>query len=393
MTEKPPIRVMLVDDSAIVRGLMQRALKADPEIEIVATANDGQVAVDTLARVVADIVVLDIEMPVMDGLSALPLLLKIAPGIKIIMASTLTMRNAEISMRAMELGATDYLPKPSAAKPDEVQEFYRNLIEKIKALAPRQRSAAPAAPKASFAPADAPVPAPAPAPAAKPMAVAPPRAALATAAAAVGPVVPAATIQEALSSVPRADAIAIASSTGGPQALLTLFAALKGRPITVPIFITQHMPPNFTTILAEHIGRTLGAECHEGRDGEEVSPGVVYLAPGDYHMTAERQGTQMRIRLNQNPPENFCRPSADPMLRSLSAAYGRKLVVVVLTGMGSDGAPGAAEVVKAGGTVAAQNEASCVVYGMPRAIVEAKLARAILPLDQVAPYIARAMGV
>ncbi len=381
MSEKPPIRVMLVDDSAIIRGLMQRALKLDPEIEIVATAVDGQMAIDTLRRTPADIVVLDIEMPVMDGLTALPELLKVSPSIKIIMASTLSMRNAEISMKAMALGAMDYLPKPSAANPDEVQHFYRDLIEKIKALA----SGNPSGARVSDAPAALAV-----ARAAAIVPVVSARAAIEATGA--GPITPLASVAEALNHAPRAGAIALASSTGGPQALLSIFAALKGRSFNVPMFITQHMPPNFTTILAEHVGKTAGVDCHEGRDGEEVKPGVVYLAPGDFHMTVQRQGTVLVIKLNQNPPENFCRPSADPMLRSLAAAYGSKLLTVVLTGMGADGSPGAAEVVKQGGTVVSQDASSCVVYGMPRAVAEAKLVRAVLPLGQMAPYIAKAMG-
>ena len=387
MNARPPIRVMLVDDSAIVRGLMQRALKTDPNIEIVSTAMNGQIAIDTLKNTPADIIVLDLEMPVMDGFTALPELLRISPGSKVIMASTLTLRNAEISMRAMELGATDYLPKPSAANPEEVEVFYRDLTDKIKALAPRVHVALP---QAAVAPPVAVAVSPSAAPVA-PTVPSPARPAAANLQA--GPVVPLATVQEALSHAPRAAAIAIASSTGGPQALLSIFSGLKGRTLAVPIFITQHMPPNFTTILAEHIGKTVGGECHEARDGEEVKPGNIYLAPGDFHMVAERQGTSVRLRLNQNPPENFCRPSADPMLRSLAPIYGNKLLTIVLTGMGSDGAPGAAEVVRQGGTVAAQNEATCVVYGMPRAVVDAKLARAILPLDQMAPYMAKAMGV
>ena len=330
MNEKPPIRVMLVDDSAIVRGLMQRALKAAPGIEIVATAVDGQMAVDTIKRTPADIVLLDIEMPVMDGLTALPLLLAACPGVRVIMASTLTLRNAEISMRAMQLGATDYLAKPTAANPDDVQQFYRALIEKITALAPgRLVTHTVAAPAVTAAPARV-ATAVAPAALSRPAAIA----------SYAGSVVPLATVQEALNLAPRAAAIAIASSTGGPQALLSIFAALKGRVVKTPIFITQHMPPNFTTILAEHIGKTVGGDCHEGVDGEEVKPGSIYLAPGDYHMVAERQGTVTRIRLNKNAPENFCRPSADPMLRSLAAIYGNKLVTVVLTGMGGDGGPG-----------------------------------------------------
>lgn len=375
------IRVMLVDDSSIVRSLMQRALEHQPDIRIVATATNGQEAIQSVRHTPADIIVLDIEMPIMDGLTALPELLKACPGVRVIIASTLSLRNAEISMRAMALGASDYLAKPSAANPDEIQIFYRDLVDKIRALS-SSRSPAVAA--------SAPVTPYAPVPAAP--AVSTPAARPAVTPASTGPKPPAWSLQEAYARVPRASAIAIASSTGGPQALLALFGALKGRSLTVPIFITQHMPANFTTILAEHITRTVEADCHEGKDGEEVKTGTIYLAPGDYHMVVERQGITTRIRLNQNPPENFCRPAADPMLRSLAAVYGQGLVTVVLTGMGSDGALGAAEVVKQGGVVAAQNEATCVVYGMPKAVADAGVASAILPLDQMAPYLLRAMG-
>ncbi len=379
MSDPAKIRVMLVDDSAIVRGLMQRALKDDPQIEVVATAVDGSVAIETLKRTPTDIIVLDIEMPVMDGLTALPKLLEASPGLKVIMASTLTLRNAEISMRAMQLGAADYVPKPTATNPGEVQEFYRQLISKIKALANGGRAPTVTVPLRPAAVA-----------ASAPSNVMPLRP--------VAPEVPGSgitpvySIAEALNTVPRAQALAIASSTGGPQALLTLFAALKGRVLPVPVFITQHMPPNFTTILAEHISKAFGGDCHEAKDGEAVKNGSIYVAPGDYHMIAERSGTGTVLRLTQTPPENYCRPSADPMLRSLAAIYGRNLLAVVLTGMGSDGSPGAAEVVRQGGTVAAQNEATSVVYGMPRAVAEAKLVKAILPLDQMAPYVSKAVG-
>lgn len=348
MAVAPNIRVMLVDDSAVVRGLMQRALKNEPSITIVATAVDGQMAVDTLKRHPVDVIVLDIEMPGMDGIQALPELLKIAPGVKIIMASTLTQRNAEISMRALELGATDYLAKPTAIAQADAQDFFRQLIARIKALG-TSSPAKPATRKANTV---------------------------------ASPKLPAT----------KAEALAIASSTGGPQALLKVFTALKGKIKDVPIFITQHMPPNFTTILADHISKATGADCHEAKDGEEVRAGVVYLAPGDFHMTVERQGTVIKLKLDQNSPENFCRPAADPMLRSLAAIYRNRLTVAVLTGMGSDGAKGAAEVVSAGGTVVAQNEASCVVYGMPKAVADAGLASALLPIDDIAPYLVKAVG-
>ena len=192
-------------------------------------------------------------------------------------------------------------------------------------------------------------------------------------------------------SVAPTTVLAIASSTGGPQALIELFQQFKGRALRTPIFITQHMPANFTMILADHLSKAMGGDCHEARDGEVVEVGKVYIAPGDFHMTVHRDGTQVIIKLDQNPPENFCRPSADPMLRSLSKVYGKGLLCAVLTGIGADGMRGAAEVVAAGGTVIAQDEATSVVYGMPKAIAEANLASAILPLPQIAPYLLKAV--
>lgn len=370
MAEK--IRVMLVDDSAVIRGLFERALLADGNIEIVATASNGQIAISSLKNHTVDVMILDVEMPVMGGIEALPDLLNIAPKMRIIMASTLTKRNAEISLRAMQLGASDYIAKPSSRDVGEVGEFYRALISKIKALAPHIKTsnnpaaALPGAQAAAFA-------------------------AGAASATLSSPIIsPAVPVRQSVNPTP-AQALGIACSTGGPQALLSIFREFKGAKLRVPIFITQHMPPNFTTILADHISKASGIDCHEAVDGEEVVAGTIYVAPGDFHMLVKREGTSCRIRLNQEPAENFCRPSADPMLRSLAKIYGDKLLTAVLTGLGADGARGASEVVAAGGCVVAQDEVSCVVYGMPKAVVEAKLTRAVLPLYQMAPYFLRAV--
>lgn len=364
---KPAIKVMIVDDSAIIRGLMSRALKEAPDIEIIATAADGQIAVDNLGWAKPEVIILDIEMPNMDGLTALPLLIEKCPTARIIMASTLTLRNAEISMRAMELGADDYLPKPTAKTPDATLEFFRDLTEKIRALA--------SAPARVRAPKPA---APGPAAAAEPVV-----------AAAQQPV-----NMSAISAAKppgRINAIAIASSTGGPQALQTLFGLVKNRLVRVPVFITQHMPPTFTTILAEHLGKAAGVPCREGKDGEVAVAGTIYIAPGDFHMVPEKTAAGIVIRLNQNPPENFCRPAADPMLRALADIYGAELLTVVLTGMGQDGLEGAKAAVAKGGFVIAQDQASSVVWGMPRAVTEAGVAKAILPLDSIPDYLARAL--
>jgi two-component system chemotaxis response regulator CheB len=350
-----PIRVMLVEDSAIVRGLITRALEADPQIELLESASNGQVAVNNIERIDPDVVILDIEMPEMDGLTALPILLQKKPGLVVIMASTLTTRNAEISMKALELGATDYIPKPEARDRTGLDDFHKILKEKIKTLG-------------------------------------------ATARARRGTITP--TIQPLVKPIPKVEvtnkdvsqpvrALAIASSTGGPQALMAVFSGLKDKLAGIPIFITQHMPPKFTTILGDHLTKTGTHVCAEGINGEIVKPGRVYIAPGDYHMTIRKDGLNSVIHLDQNPPVNFCRPSADPMLESLVTIYGNSLLTVVLTGIGHDGLEGSRKVVAAGGSVIAQDEASCVVWGMPRAVTENNLCQAVLPLSEIATYLIR----
>lgn len=359
----PKIRVMLVDDSAVIRGLYDRALKHDLAIEVVSSASNGEIALNMLKNTPADIVILDIEMPVMDGLTALPEILKISPKMRVIMSSTLTTRNAEASLKAMQLGAADYIAKPSSKDAQEVEDFYAQLIRKIHALAPKGVEA-PAAVRAAIMPT---VPMPLP----------------------VG--IHTAAIRQ-LVQPPRMEALAIASSTGGPNALLTVFREFHGMKLRTPIFITQHMPANFTTTLAEHISKVSGIDCHEAKHHEVVKAGVIYLAPGDFHMTVKRDGTQLLLELDQNPQENFCRPSADPMLRSLAKIYGEKLLVAVLTGLGADGARGAVDVVARGGIVVAQDEATSVVYGMPKAVADAKLTSAIFPLPHMASFLMKGVN-
>lgn len=372
-----PIRVMVVDDSAVVRGLETRLLEADPQIKVVASVGNGQLALQTLDRHEVEVVILDIEMPVLDGLSALPKLLERDPTLKVIMASTLTLRNAEISLQALEAGAADYLPKPAASREISAEgAFKHDLIAKVKALglARRRGQQRPGAKPAGtgFAAArtrqEAPVKAPA------------------VSLRQQAPVI----LRKAPVTAEAVDVIAIGSSTGGPQALFAVLGALKGSgPLRQPILVTQHMPATFTTILAGHISRASGMEAHEGQDGEVIKGGQVYVAPGDYHMTVESKGTQKVIRLNQDPPENFCRPAVDPLFRSVARAYGRRTLAVVLTGMGSDGTKGGAMIVEAGGTIVAQDEATSVVWGMPGAIAQAGLCTAVLPIGEIGPYISK----
>ena len=362
---------MVVDDSAVVRGLFDRALREDASIEVVASASNGEIAITQLKKTPVDVIILDVEMPVMDGMTALPQLLTITPKVRIIMSSTLTTRNAEISLRAMQMGAADYISKPSTRDTGEVGEFYRSLITKIKALAPYDPNSVRPTKAAASKETTAQTPAKS----------APLYDAIAA------PTIP----LKRADQMRNMEAVAIACSTGGPQALLTIFREFKGRKLRVPMFITQHMPPNFTAILADHISKASGFDCHEAIEDEEVHAGIIYLAPGDYHMTAMRNGAgPCRIKLNQNPPENFCRPSADPMFRSLAKLYTDKLLAVVLTGLGADGARGARDVVETGGVVVSQDEASCVVYGMPKAVADAKLTSSVFTLNEIAPFLIRA---
>ncbi|HEY0522554.1 MAG TPA: chemotaxis response regulator protein-glutamate methylesterase [Stellaceae bacterium] len=389
-----PYRVMIVDDSAVIRGLLARTMEAEPDISVVTTASDGRMAVNALGRYDVEVIVLDIEMPVMDGLTALPLLIEAKPGVQVIVASTLTRRGADISLQALAAGAADYLTKPTASALSAAADFRRDLVAKVRALASARRGTthepapAPAPPSAATAARNGPAAAASPAigrsgtaarsgaPALRP-GTAPAREraplVLRPAAAAVAP-----------------EVLAIGSSTGGPQALFTLLGALRNGGLNhLPVLVTQHMPATFTTILAEHIGRATGWPAAEAVDGEPVRPGRVYIAPGDFHMVVVQNGAARTLRLNKEAPENFCRPSVDPMLRSIAQSYGRHALCAILTGMGHDGLGGGRAIVAAGGTMIAQDEATSVVWGMPGAVATAGLCSAVLPLPEIAPYIRR----
>jgi len=342
------IRVMVADDSAVIRGLISRTLEADGDIDIVASVPEGRSAVAALGRTPVDVVVLDVEMPVMDGLTAIPLLLKAAPNIKILMASTLTKKNAQVTLDALSAGAADFVLKPSAVR-DLLgpASFNRELLTKVRQLGMRPGRAIPNMTQSSGGPPRALLPV-------KPFSLRPP-----------------------LMRAP--EIIAIGSSTGGPQALLRVLTDLA--PITrAPIVITQHMPPTFTAILAAQMTRQCGVTAIEGADGLKLAPGRIYVAPGNFHMTVDASHV---IRLNQEPQENYCRPSVDPMLRSLVDVYGGRILAVILTGMGHDGLAGCTAVVEAGGAVFAQDEGTSVVWGMPGAVAKAGLCTAVLPLTEI----------
>ena len=355
-SETGPLTVMIVDDSAVIRGIFRRTLEAEPTIEVVASVSNGQQAVDALAKKRVDVVVLDIEMPVMDGMTALPKLLEIAPGVKVIMASTLTEKNAAISLEALQKGAADYIPKPTAKyEIHSADNFKRELVEKIMALGGKSVRTAKKMP-------------------ATPSSVTP--RVKKTATVAVAP--------RSVSNVPPR-IIAIGSSTGGPQALFKVFEGLKGQIDHLPIVIAQHMPKAFTGILAEHLSKVANARCAEGVDGEPLEAGRIYIAPGDFHMYIEKSGAGYVIRLNQDPPENFCRPSVEPLFRSVAKEFGSASLALMLAGMGHDGLTASETLVETGATLIAQDEESSVVWGMPGAVANAGLCAEILPIDKIAP--------
>jgi two-component system chemotaxis response regulator CheB len=349
---------MIIDDSAVVRGLFTRWVGEQTDIELAGSAPDGAQGVARLAALDPDVVVLDIEMPVMGGLEALPKLLALKPDLRIVMASTLSQKGAEVTLRALSLGAADYIGKPDSTRLGGADAYRDELMGKIRALAPRR--SAPATPRpVMVAAAEA---APTPAGGLRPMPSAP----------------------------RRAEILAIGSSTGGPQALREFFTLLDGD-WTAPIVVVQHMPPTFTTLLAEQLGRVSPLPAVEAEHGMPLLPGRIHLARGDHHMTVRRTGTQLSLALDQNAAENFCRPAADPLFRSVAQLFGDRALAVVLTGMGSDGREGGRALVDAGGVMLAQDEASSVVWGMPGAVVGAGLASMAQPVPALVKAV-RALG-
>ncbi len=353
---------MIADDSAVVRGLLARWLQQDGEVEVVRSVGDGEQAIQQLTPSGAEIIVLDIDMPVLSGIDALPKLLAIKPDLKVLMSSTLTRRNATISMRALSMGAADFVPKPQSVRGVTTSDEFRGeLISKVKMLGALARSK------------DAKTPM---------------RQAQASSAierlAVVAPGPQQIRLRRAAESTPKI--LAIGSSTGGPQALMSFFTSLAGK-ISIPVVITQHMPPTFTGILAEQLAKVSGVPAKEGAEGDVLKPGHIYVAPGGHHMLLKRSGPNVVIALDDGPTENFCRPAVDPMFRSLNAVYGPAVLAIVFTGMGHDGRSGAQGIAESGGTIIAQDQASSVVWGMPGAVAEAGLASAVLPLGEIAPKV------
>jgi two-component system, chemotaxis family, protein-glutamate methylesterase/glutaminase len=360
---------MVVDDSAVIRGLISRWIGAEPDMVVAASLRTGLEAVNQIDKIKPDVAVLDIEMPELDGISALPKLLAKKRDLIVIMASTLTRRNAEISFKALSLGASDYIPKPETARePAAAEVFHHDLIQKIRAFSAKMR-------RAPLAPA---VPPPAATPSADRQHEAAPRLAVAHP-----------PVKTRAFSLHPPRVLLIGSSTGGPQALMSVVTELGPVIDRFPVLITQHMPPTFTTILAEHLARSSKKPAHEAIDGELIKAGRIYLAPGGRHMRVTRHGADAVIALDDGPPVNFCKPAVDPLFTSATEVWHSGTLAVVLTGMGSDGARGGKDVVAAGGSVIAQDEATSVVWGMPGAAAHAGICAAVLPLNQIAPKLVR----
>lgn len=355
-----PYRVMIVDDSSLARAFLVRLLAEHEDVDVVGAAMSGPQGLRYLGSANVEIVLLDVEMPEAGGLQLLPRLLLAQPDLKIIMVSALTTEHAGISIAALTMGASDYVAKPDPEIAEDVERFHRDLIEKIRQLgtATRRRRAAVASAVQEHI-----TPPPEPVEDGRHYHVHGTNFRL-----------------KEYPNVQRMDALAIVASTGGPRALVQLFNAFDGEPPAYPIFVTQHMPGAFTQSFAEHICKSSGLSCVVATDGEVVQAGMIYLAPGDYHLGVSKERTCPLIKLLDGPAENYCKPSADPMLRSLAACYRSGLIVIVLTGMGSDGLKGARQVVSEGGMVVAQDEASSTVWGMPGSVVSDGLCSDVMGL-------------
>jgi two-component system chemotaxis response regulator CheB len=345
------IRVLVVDDSLVIRRLVVDALVSDPDIEVVGQAPNGKLALEKVAALSPDAVTMDIEMPEMNGIEAVRALRRTHPRLPVVMFSTLTERGAAATLDALSAGASDYVTKPSnvGSFADSQRNVREQLIPKLKALTSARRRVPAVVPVAP-----------------RPVAGRRPR---------TGPF----------------GVLAIGCSTGGPDALATVLPSLPAD-LAVPVVVVQHMPPVFTRLLANRLDGQCRVEVVEAKHGDALVPGRVLVAPGGYHLVVRRHGTAVVAELNEDPPENFCRPAVDVLFRSVKAVYGDRVLATVLTGMGRDGERGSKVIRDAGGEIYVQDDATSVVWGMPGAVAGAGLADKILPLPQIGPALANALS-
>jgi two-component system chemotaxis response regulator CheB len=344
----PKTRVLIVDDAVAIRRLLSEALASDPELEVAGVAANGRIGLAMISQTNPDVLVLDLEMPEMDGLQALALIRASYPKLPVIVFSALTHRGASATLDALALGANDYVTKPASAEGRGSAE--RMIREQ---LAPRLKVLGRHADGAM----------------ARPTAVSPDR-------------------RRPGRGARRPEIVSIGISTGGPNALASLLPRLPAD-LAAPILIVQHMPRIFTRQLAERLNASSAIAVSEATTGQVVRPGQAVLAPGGWHLVAERHGDEVRVATHQEPPENSCRPAADVLFRSIARAFGPAALGVVMTGMGQDGLRGSEAIRAAGGQILAQDEESSVVWGMPGSVVRAGLADRVVSLDQLAAEIVR----
>jgi two-component system, chemotaxis family, protein-glutamate methylesterase/glutaminase len=368
MSTDARIRVLVIDDSAVVRKVVSDALNSDPGIVVVGTAADGKLGLAAITTLEPDLITLDIEMPVMDGLTMLSELRKTHRRLPVIMVSTLTGRGAAATLDALGRGASDYVTKPSSATntsaSSAIEHFRRELLPRVKGLCVMRQSVA------SKTSADG----------------TPTRPATSNVAGSTGA---AYTLRPCRPG--GFELLAIGSSTGGPNAVEQVLAGLSAD-FPAPILLTQHMPPVFTKMLADRLAQKTRLNAVEAEDGMTLVPGTVYVAPGDFHLVVRRQGVGYVLGTNQAPPENSCRPAVDVMFRSVAETHGARTLAVVMTGMGYDGRVGAGAIAKAGGEIIVQDQATSVVWGMPGAVAEASLASEIVALEGLAAAIEKRFG-
>ncbi len=350
------IRVLVIDDSVVIRRLVTHALEEEPAIQVVGAASNGAIALQRIPQLNPDVLTLDIEMPEMDGLAMLRCVRREYPHLRVIMFSTLTERGAAVTLEALTLGADDYVAKASneGSLDRSMARLRQELIPKIKQFFYTPEPARPVTALAS-------VPAT--------VASAP-----------------------ALTKTTKPKILAIGVSTGGPTALGAILPALPSE-FPLPVLVVQHMPPLFTRLLAERLDATCRLRVAEATQGAPVGAGKILLAPGDFHMKVTVSAQGPRILLDQSPPQNSCRPAVDALFSSIGEVYGGSVIAVILTGMGNDGVHGARILKARGGTIVAQDEASSVVWGMPGGVVNAGLADRVLPLDRVIPEVLTIAGV
>ncbi|MGE5499499.1 MAG: protein-glutamate methylesterase/protein-glutamine glutaminase [Syntrophothermus sp.] len=352
------IKAVVIDDSAFMRKSISLMLESDPEIEIIGTARDGLEGFNLVKQVKPDIVTLDVEMPRMDGLTALKKIMTECPT-SVIMVSSITTEGAEATLKALELGAVDFIPKELSYVSINIVKIKEELIKKVKEIV-RQKAVQMRL-----------------------------RRIQGSAASGEHKTVP----SSAVKSLPKlvCKAIALGISTGGPMSLQKVIPNLS-KAINCPIFIVQHMPPKFTKSLADRLNGMSSLEVKEAEHNEVIRNGVIYIAPGGFHMTVRKASTGGNvIDISEKPDDTLHRPSVDVMMGSVVKLYGRQTLGIIMTGMGRDGAEAVKELKSAGGYSIAQDEESCVVYGMPKAIVDGGLADVVAPLDKIADVVNKAV--